>query len=106
MTRHLSATALACYLEGVVTRPPATRITDHLNGCPQCACVILDLAAVCAMLANVKAPPIPRVLAERLQAALVEESAQRAAKAALPHSGKVPQPQRRAGHAGPRPRFC
>jgi|ERR1700739_3240255 predicted anti-sigma-YlaC factor YlaD len=84
MTRHPSATALAYYLEGVVTPPPATRITDHLNGCPQCARLILDLAAVCVMLANVKAPPIPQVVADRLQAALAEESVQRAARA---HSG-------------------
>ena len=79
MTRHPSATVLAYYLEGVVTRPPASRITDHLNGCAQCARLILDLAAVCVMLANVKAPPIPQVVADRLQAALTEESVQRAA---------------------------
>jgi predicted anti-sigma-YlaC factor YlaD len=93
MTRHPSATALAYYLEGVVTRPPATRITDHMNGCPQCARLILDLAAVCVMLANVKAPPIPQVVADRLQAALAEESVQRAARA---HSGAR---QRRAASA-------
>ena len=81
MTRHPSVTALAYYLEGVVTRPSATRITDHLNGCPQCARLILDLAAVCVTLANVKAPPIPRVVADRLQAAFAEESVERAARA-------------------------
>lgn len=82
MTRHPSATAVACYLEGIVTRPLAAGITDHLNGCARCARLIPDLAAVSAMLANVKAPPIPPVLVARLQAALAEESAQRAARAA------------------------
>jgi predicted anti-sigma-YlaC factor YlaD len=93
MTRHPNATALAYYLEGVATPPPATRITDHLNGCSQCARLILDLAAVCVMLANVKAPAIPQVVADRLQAALAEESVQRAARA---HAGAR---QRRAASA-------
>jgi predicted anti-sigma-YlaC factor YlaD len=92
MTRHPSATALACCSEGVVTRSQAARITNHLNGCALCARLISDLAAVSAMLANITAPPIPQVLAERLRAALAEESAQCAARAALPHSGQVLQP--------------
>jgi hypothetical protein len=81
MTRHIGTALLASYRDDDVGRRRAARIRAHLADCSRCAGVSADLAAVTAMLADVRVPPIPDRLATRLQDALAAESSQRAAAA-------------------------
>jgi hypothetical protein len=82
MTGHVSAQSLARYAEGLLRRGRATRIRAHLAACPQCAAEQARLAAVAVVLRDVPAAPLPPAVAARLDAALIAESARRAAQPA------------------------
>ncbi len=78
MSRHVSAENLALYREEVLSRRKMARIKAHLAGCDRCAATGSELAAVTGMLAHSSAPPMPDLLAERIQLALAGEAAARA----------------------------
>lgn len=79
MRRHVSAEVLALYREGAVSARKAAGIASHLSGCPQCEGIDGDLANVSVVLAATSAPPMPDVLAVRIETAIARESAVRAA---------------------------
>lgn len=79
MSRHYDADLLARFREGLVSARRATAVRRHLSGCATCTVIDSDLASVSAVLAGTHAPPMPDRLAERLQLAIANESAARAA---------------------------
>ncbi len=79
MRRHVSAEVLALYREGAVSARKAAGIASHLSGCPQCEGIVDDLANVSVLLTATSAPPMPDVLAVRIETAIASESALRAA---------------------------
>src|SRR5262249_19306079 len=107
---------MAAFREGMLPARRAARIAAHLPGCPRCAEVDAQLAAVSATLARTPAPPMPASLAARLDAALAAEvtglAGARSSGHAVPAEGAVagrtaadghPAPGHTApGHTGPR----
>ncbi len=79
MIGHLSADELADFRAGIVNDSRAARISAHLSSCARCAGVDADLAGVSVMLASIALPPMPARLSERVQAAISNEAASRAA---------------------------
>jgi len=76
--RHVSAEVLALYREGAVSARKAAGIASHLSGCSQCESVVGDLANVSVLLTATSVPPMPDVLAVRIETAIARESALRA----------------------------
>src|ERR1700759_2361893 len=102
MTGHVSAQSLARYAEGLLRRGQAGRIRAHLAGCPQCAAEQARLTEISTMLRDVPAAPLPPVVAARLDAALIAESARRAAQpAGAPQGNGAAQAAGAPGPAGP-----
>ena len=79
MRRHVSAEVLALYRESAVSARKAAGIASHLSGCSQCEGIVGDLANVSVLLTATSVPPMPDVLAVRIETAIVRESALRAA---------------------------
>jgi hypothetical protein len=77
--RHVSAEVLALYQEGAVGARRAARIIEHLSACAECSGIDSDLAAVPGLLATVQLPPMPDAIAGRIQLAIANEAAARAA---------------------------
>jgi hypothetical protein len=77
--RHVSAEVLALYREGAVSARKAAGIASHLSGCSQCEGIVGDLVNVSVLLTATSVPPMPDVLAVRIETAIVRESALRAA---------------------------
>jgi hypothetical protein len=92
VNRHYRAETLALYREDAVSSRKAARMRSHLAGCDTCSAIIADLVSVSVMVHSVHVPPMPDLLAERIQLALAGESAARlgspAAAGAL--AGSVP----------------
>ena len=102
MTGHVSAQSLARYAEGLLRRGRAARIRAHLAGCPQCAAEQARLTEVTVVLRDVPAAPLPPAVAARLDAALIAESARRAAQpAGAPQRNGAAQPAGAPEPAGP-----
>ena len=78
MRRHVSAEVLALYREGEVSARKTAGIAAHLSSCSRCAGIVGDLADVSALLTAAPAPPMPDVLAVRIETAIARESALRA----------------------------
>lgn len=87
MIGHFNAGELASFRAGAVSDGKAARISAHLSTCPQCARVHSGLGDVSKLLAGVSAPPMPETLAQRLQATIAGEAAQRATRTATPSLG-------------------
>ena len=101
MTGHVSAQSLARYAEGLLRRGRAARIRAHLATCPQCAAEQARLTEVAVVLRDVPAAPLPPAVAARLDAALIAESARRAAQpAGAPQGNGAAQPAGAPGPAG------
>jgi hypothetical protein len=100
MTGHVSPQSLARWAEGLLRHGRAARIRAHLASCPQCAAEQAQLTEVSAVLRDVPAAPLPPAVAARLDAALIAESARRAAQpaGAAPGNGAT-QPARASEHA-------
>ena len=79
MRRHVSAEVLALYQQGAVSARRTARIIAHLSACPECSGIDSDLAAVPGLLAAVPVPPMPDAIAGRIQLAIANEAASRAA---------------------------
>jgi len=94
--RHVSAEEIARFGEGDVSRRKAARISSHLASCHQCAEVRDDLAMVPALLASTTVPPMPDHLTDRIQTALMTESAGRASPEAGAGSADGRRPERHA----------
>jgi hypothetical protein len=94
--RHVSAEEIARFGEGDVSRRKAARISSHLASCQQCAEVRDDLAMVPALLASTTVPPMPDHLTDRIQAALMTESAGRASPEAGAGRADGRRPERHA----------
>jgi hypothetical protein len=94
--RHVSAEEIARFGEGDVSRRKAARIGSHLASCHQCAEVRDDLAMVPALLASTTVPPMPDHLTDRIQTALMTESARRASPEAAAGSADGRRPERHA----------
>ena len=105
MSGHVDAESLALYAEGQLSRRRTARVRAHLSGCAECARTAAALTEVTTRLSQVPVPPIPSVVAARLDAALSAESAHRAA---APDAAPAPAPARRtrgrpgATRCGPR----
>ncbi len=80
MSRHVSAETLARHREGTLSARKAASIDAHLSGCARCAGTNTDLAAVSNLLASTQLPPVPDSLAQRIQMAIANESAERATR--------------------------
>lgn len=99
MSGHVDAESLALYAEGQLSRRRTARVRAHLSGCAECARTAAALTEVTTRLSQVPVPPIPSVVAARLDAALSAESAHRAAAPdAAPAPALAP-----AGPPDPRP---
>lgn len=79
MRRHVSAEILALHREGAVSPRKAERITAHLSVCAVCTEVNYDLGTVTTVLAATQLAPMPESLAARIQLAIAQEAAMRAA---------------------------
>ena len=80
MRPHVGAKTLARYQQGDLTARRNARIGAHLARCARCRARSEDLAGVTTLLASVHPPPIPQHLTARIQAALANEAAARAAR--------------------------
>jgi hypothetical protein len=76
-TAHLDPDVLAEFRAGLITGRRGGRIGAHLVACDRCAALDDELAGVSALLATVPAPAMPDSVAQRLDAALAAEVAQR-----------------------------
>jgi hypothetical protein len=74
---HLDTDVLAEFRAGLITGRRGARIAAHLAGCARCAALDDLLAGVCSLLASVPAPAMPDRVAQRLDAVLAAEVAQR-----------------------------
>ena len=93
MSGHVDAESLALYAEGQLSRRRTARVRAHLSGCAECARTAAALTEVTTRLSQVPVPPIPSVVAARLDAALSAESAHRAAAPdAAPAPALAPAP--------------
>jgi hypothetical protein len=81
MRGHVDAESLALCAEGQLGRRQSERIRAHVVLCPECAAAQARLSEVPALLAQVPPPPLPPMIAARLDAALSAEAARRAAPA-------------------------
>ena len=99
MSGHVDAESLALYAEGQLSRRRTARVRAHLSGCAECARTAAALTEVTTRLSQVPVPPIPSVVAARLDAALSAESAHRAA---APDAAPAPA-LASAGPPDPRP---
>jgi len=77
--RHVSAEVLALHREGEVSPRRAERITAHLSVCAVCTEVNDDLGTVTTVLVATQLAPMPESIAERIQLAIAQEAAMRAA---------------------------
>ena len=102
-TAHLDPDVLAEFRAGLITGRRGARIGAHLVACDRCAALDDELAGVSALLATVPAPAMPDSVAQRLDAALAAEVAQRnihAERADGDSSRKAGLPARPAGSHG------
>ncbi len=102
-TAHLDPDVLAEFRAGLITGRRGARIGAHLVACDRCAALDDELAGVSALLATVPAPAMPDSVAQRLDAALAAEVAQRniyAERADGNSSRKAGLPARPAGSHG------
>ena len=76
-TAHLDPGVLAEFRAGLITGRRGARIGAHLVACDRCAALGDELAGVSALLATVPAPAMPDSVAQRLDAALAAEVAQK-----------------------------
>jgi hypothetical protein len=76
---HLDTDVLAEFRAGLITGRRGARITAHLGGCERCTALDEQLAGVRSLLASVPAPTMPDSVAQRLDAVLAAEVAQRTA---------------------------
>ena len=96
MRGHVDAESLALYAEGQLSRRRAAQVRAHLSGCTECGTTMAALTEVSTQLSHVPAPPVPNLLAARLDAALSAEAAQRAtAPTPAPAPAPAPRPPRR-----------
>jgi anti-sigma factor RsiW len=94
MSGHVDEESLALYAEGELSHRRTAKVRAHLAGCTECTATVAALTEVTAQLSHVPAPPMPSVVAARLDAALSAESAHRAA-ASVPAGAPQPRPPRR-----------
>jgi len=104
---HLDTDVLAEFRAGLITRRRGARIAAHLAGCDRCTALDDQLAGVCSLLAAVPVPAMPDSLAQRLDAVLAAEVAQRgmtqgdqAERADGDGTGESPAPRRPGGDRG------
>jgi len=74
---HLDTDVLAEFRAGLITGRRGARIAAHLAGCARCTALDDQLAGVCSLLASVPVPAMPDGVAQRLDAVLAAEVAQR-----------------------------
>jgi hypothetical protein len=74
---HLDTDVLAEFRAGLITGRRGARITAHLGGCARCTALDEQLAGVRSLLASIPAPAMPDSVAQRLDAVLAAEVAQR-----------------------------
>jgi len=74
---HLDTDVLAEFRAGLITGRQGAEIAAHLAGCDRCTAVDDQLAGVSVLLASVPAPAMPDSVAQRLDAALAAEVAER-----------------------------
>ena len=103
-TAHLDTGVLAEFRAGLITGRRGAKIAGHLAGCDHCAALDDRLAGVSALLASVPAPVMPDSLAQRLDAVLAAEAANRDhPERAGVHASREPGTHRRpARHRGSR----
>src|SRR5271165_5068379 len=102
-TAHLDPDVLAEFRAGLITGRRGARIGAHLVACDRCAALDDELAGVSALLTTVPAPAMPDSVAQRLDAALAAEAAQRnihAERADGNSSRQARPPARPAGSHG------
>ncbi len=96
--RHPGAEDIARLEAADLAPGQARRIRAHLAGCPRCAQVRSELAAVSAALAAAPAPPMPAHLAARISDALAAEAVRRtAAPGTVGEAGLAAAPDIAAG---------
>jgi hypothetical protein len=88
MTRHVSAEKLARFRDGDLGRAAARRVAAHQASCARCQADADALAALPALLAGTRLPPMPDHLAARIETALATESAHRAAGSPARHAAQ------------------
>lgn len=79
MLEHPSPDDLAEAAEGLLGPGRSAEVRTHVAGCLSCQQTDAALRSVSTLLAATPAPPMPPAVAQRLQAALAAESAQRQA---------------------------
>jgi hypothetical protein len=87
VNRHVSVETLARRQEGVLSTRKAARIDAHMSLCARCADTKADLLGVRGLLAATSPVPMPDSIAQRIQMAIADESAARAARTAPLGSG-------------------
>jgi hypothetical protein len=99
-TGHLDTDVLAEFRAGLITGRRRRAIAAHVNGCARCTASDKQLAELSALLAAIPAPAMPDSVAQRLDAALAAEIANKneAERAVAHHSQdrrRAPRPKRR-----------
>lgn len=80
---HLDYDTLADLAEGMLDNEHAASAHEHLELCPACRALSADLSDVSRILAEAPLPPLPRELAERIDAAISAETMGAASVASL-----------------------
>jgi hypothetical protein len=94
---HLEADVLAEYRAGLITGRRGTKIAAHLAGCDRCTALDDQLAGVSALLASVPAPPMPDIVAQRLDTVLAAEVTRKN----YPERGGADRPGESGAHGRP-----
>jgi hypothetical protein len=102
---HPDTDALAEFHAGLITGHRGARIADHLAECERCTALGAQLADVSALLAAIPAPAMPLGVANRLDAVLAAEVAERekgnySERARGDTSPEPRTPRRRSGNRG------
>ena len=97
---HVPAEQVADLLEGLLPDAEAATVDAHLAECPECAHLRTRLTELPAMLAAEPAPPMPPDVVVRLDAALAEAAAERAAHE-RPAAAGAGAPEHRGAHPSP-----
>jgi hypothetical protein len=81
MRGHVDTESLALCADGLLSRRRSERIRAHVVRCPECAAAQARLSGIPSLLAQVPSPPLPPLVAARLDTALSAEVGRRAAQA-------------------------
>jgi hypothetical protein len=101
VTGHVDSETIAAFRENLLPADQAASVAAHLSGCPQCAEISAQFAAVTAILASAPAPPLPASVAARLDAALAAEVARAAETAQAREADFPPAAAAQPGAASP-----